>query len=132
MAMQGSEHNENEAFVPAPSQTSERLIGALWALTGLLWLAVGYLALHLRPPVPPIYNFALTLASVSTVVVALVTLFCGSRRVYGAALDRLAEQVETMRVQQRERDEAWRTVNALLEPSGSNLRVLPRANGDRN
>ena len=130
MAINGSEHDTDET--PAPSQVTERALGALWTLTVLLWLLAGCLALHLRAPAPPYYNFALTLASVMLVVATVVTMFHGSRRTYRAALARIHAEVAEVREQQAQRDAAWSTLNALLGGTDTNLRVLPRVNSDRN
>lgn len=121
----------DEAETPAPSQITERALGAVWMVTVLLWLLAGYLAVHLQAPAPPYYSFVMTLASVMLVVATIVTMFHGSRRAYRAAFARVHAELAEMREQAQQRDEAWATVRALMGGTGSNLRVLPRAN-DRN
>lgn len=117
-------NDSHDSAPPLPSRASEQALGAVWTIVGLLWLAAGGMALTASAPAPVFYNFVLTAASGLLVVATFVTLFHDSRRRHGKALARIHERLDEMCAQQRQRDEAWATINALLEPTGSNLRVL--------
>jgi hypothetical protein len=129
MAVQDQQNGHSPLTLSA---LGDRLLGAVAVVAAGLWVAAGLLASRLdEQPIPAYFNLILVAAATLSVITVFVALTYNGRRGYGQRFDRLIEELEALREQQRQRDAAWSTVNALLGDTNSNLRVLP-ARTERN
>lgn len=103
------------------------LLRACWGATIVLWTLAADMALELiGDPIPAHYNLILFVAASLTAVSLLAPIALANRDVANARLDQVAAEVESLRQQVIQRDEAWHAVNTLLGSERPYLRDVSR------
>lgn len=101
------------------------LAGGALSTAALLWGGAGYLAAHAR--------YATVAALIVLIGIGGTLFSCAvstvtahsNRRLFVQALAELAREVEALRVQQQDKDEAWRAINNLMPTADEGAAVVP-------